>query len=93
MTYLTYLESLARRFRLPFSRWVTTQAWDLMITKSYSGWRLHIQPYIRRSQCMAFDYAMVGENDLLMELFQRGEASPFDRDDRGKNLLFVSFES
>ena len=42
---------------------------------------------------MAFDYAMVGENDLLMELFQRGEASPFDHDDRGKNLLFVSFES
>ena len=42
---------------------------------------------------MAFDYAMVGENDLLMELFQRGEASPFDHDDLGQNLLFVSLYS
>lgn len=42
---------------------------------------------------MAFDYAMLGDNVPLMELFQRGEASPFDRDDNGKNLLFVRIES
>ena len=84
--------SVARQFRIPFFQCLGAQAWDLVLTSSYSGWQLSLRPYIVGRSCDIFDYAERGDIPRMMELFQKGEASPYDHHPvSGYNLLHVSY--
>ena len=92
-TWLTNLTSLGRRFRIPFAKFFTSQAWDFVLTNSYSGWQFNLQPYTVNEDEDIFAHTQMGEISDMLELFQSGEASPYDHDEEGNNLLYVSLKS
>ncbi|KAI0891720.1 hypothetical protein F4806DRAFT_500705 [Annulohypoxylon nitens] len=71
-------------------RWLTNvlSAWSLNIAKSYSGWKFHLRNYsIRPPNSLVFRGIKEDNVHKLQEMFDSGEASPFDRDPYGATIL------
>jgi hypothetical protein len=70
--------------------WLVNRAWAFHATKAFNGWDFSIRQYnVIPSDSLVFKYAQIGNNLGLQELFERGEASPFDCDERGWTALHV----
>jgi hypothetical protein len=73
---------------LPFKR----RALEIYGDEAASGWKFSITTYnIIPSGSVVFDLAGLGDVDGIQALFDRREASPFDRDEYGLTVLDVSF--
>lgn len=83
-------EELIVEFRTP--AWLINKAWEARSIKACSGWTFHLRIHnILPYDSKAFEYARVGNVKGLQTLFERREASPFDRTEGGYTLLHVSF--
>jgi hypothetical protein len=81
-----YLASL----RVPL--WLASNAWELRLFRAQSGWDMKFRTYpVVPDDSKAFECIRMNNLDGLLQLFQRSEASPFDRRSSGWTLLHVSF--
>ncbi|KAK1983332.1 hypothetical protein LZ30DRAFT_7575 [Colletotrichum cereale] len=70
--------------QLPWSQCVRELRW--------TGWQYCFHTYnIRPMSSPAFKAAEKGDLAGLMRLFRTGQATPFDRNEIGRSLLYVSF--
>ena len=71
--------------------WFSQKAWDLILCNSYSGFNFHSRVYsIVPMDAPIFQCVKKGDLPGMYELFDKGQASPFDRDASGRTLLQVS---
>lgn len=67
-------------------------AWDIEVCRSHSGWNSNLRTYnIIPSGSLVFELAGTGDVRGLLDLFAKGQASPFDVDENGYSLLSVRF--
>lgn len=68
----------------------TLRACEVEMNRSLAGWKSHLRVYSIRGRLSApFEAALHGDVQELQRLFTSGEASPFDRDPEGWNILHV----
>ncbi|KAI3319889.1 hypothetical protein HD806DRAFT_508224 [Xylariaceae sp. AK1471] len=80
------------RLRLPM--WLYGATWELQCARSYGNWKFNVKYYhIRPWDSGVFEFAQNRSPKDLQELFSRGLASPYDRDDEfGNTLLHYAVE-
>ncbi|KAF2229734.1 hypothetical protein EV356DRAFT_371618 [Viridothelium virens] len=67
------------RFSLP--TWYTQIIWEIQVARAISGWNFFIRKYTYRQwDSTVFKCVQAGNIEALQELFDRGEASLFDRE-------------
>lgn len=66
--------------------------WEIRISRAYSGWKTFFKPYVVIPlESPVFEVILTGTLDNLLELFDKGLASPFSIDDEmGYPLIYVS---
>ena len=87
---------LRLEFRLP--TWLTNQVLDFIVCRSLTGLATHLGTYNvipKESQKWVKVKALIKEGDVtgLRQQFERRELTPFDYDDIGNNLFYVSLPS
>ncbi|SPO02984.1 uncharacterized protein DNG_05665 [Cephalotrichum gorgonifer] len=71
--------------------WLTRKVWDVLVSKSYSGFDFTLRGYsIVPRDSAAFKFAYAGDLDGLRGLFDSKRASPFDRLPSGDSLLYFA---
>ena len=71
--------------------WLVNRVWRLRAMKAMSGWTFCCQAYnVIPRDALAFVYARQNNVNGLQDLFGRNLAFPFDCDDSGWTLLYVS---
>lgn len=70
-------------------RWLTGAVWRFWMRKPC--WDLRLRQYnIRSEEADIFVSVRGGDVEKMLLLFERRDASPFDRDANGRSLLYVS---
>lgn len=79
------------RVRLQPPVWLTQRIWEFESRRACSGWQqINLRVYnIREKGSEVFLTVQYNQLDLLLEMFDNGQASPFDCDDEGRSLLYV----
>jgi hypothetical protein len=71
--------------------WICARNFQAHLTRSYRGWDQCLRSYkIVPNESMVFQYSMEGNIDRLQQLFESGQASPFEVDYAGMTPLHVS---
>lgn len=81
-------KSKSYRVRLSLPRWLLNKAWDLQLLMACSGWTAHFRQYVvlpRNAE--VFQVVKRGTSQRLLELFDKGLATPFCVDEYGRTLL------
>ncbi|KAH6974283.1 hypothetical protein BKA56DRAFT_93629 [Ilyonectria sp. MPI-CAGE-AT-0026] len=77
--------------RIQFPPWLLKKAWDFQAFQASHGWTFHLKPWITRPEnSQAFEYVKQGRSDLLLQAFERNEASLYDRHPSGETLLSLA---
>lgn len=92
MTYSSSSNGGTYRIRFVLPSWLTRGIWELECRRSYGGWRqISFRVYnTRMDDAKIFKLAGYGFVEGMVEMFDKGEASPFDCDPGGRSLLYVS---
>lgn len=71
--------------------WITQSIWEFESRRAHSCWhQINMRVYsIQPENAEVFRVIQYGMLDRLLEMFDKGEASPFDRDPAGASLLHV----
>ncbi|KAK3319738.1 hypothetical protein B0T19DRAFT_271025 [Cercophora scortea] len=78
-------------FQMP--SWLGMKVWEAELRMAPSGWQQFgaIRCYnVRPSSAPVFQYVENGMTDALFRLFDTHEASPFDRDESGRSLIYYA---
>ncbi|KAH7127640.1 hypothetical protein EDB81DRAFT_889432 [Dactylonectria macrodidyma] len=74
--------------RLQFPWWLARKAWDFHVCKAYDGWKIQLTPWcIRPYDSNVFKYAFEGMTEELLAAIGTKDASLYDRNWIGFNLL------
>ena len=77
--------------RLQFPSWLSSTVVHLQATRAQMGWQMNLDPIcIRSREADIFRAAGNGNLKWIQELFESGQASPFDVDTDGKGIFWVS---
>lgn len=84
---------LRLEFRLP--TWLTNRVLDFIVCRSQAGWISHLVTYNvvpKESQKWGKAKELIKEGNItgLRQQFERRDLTPFDYDDMGNNLFYVS---
>lgn len=81
---------LVHQARLQLPRWILHKTWDFQFYRSYDGWRFQLKNWnIRSNDSPIFRHVEDGRTDLILELFDRSEASLYDVNEKGHTLIEV----
>lgn len=92
ITYRSSKDGKSYRVRLQPPSWLTLSIWEFESRKAHSCWhQINMRVYTtKRADADVFRVVTYGDFDQLMEMFDKGKASPFDCDPDGGTLLHVS---
>lgn len=89
---LKFAQNSSYRWRLSLPRWITSEVLEVAAMKAPGGWNWYLRAYgvIPRDAKTAW-LVMKGDIEGLQDLFNSGQASPFDRIDssNGDSLLHM----
>ncbi|RSL92543.1 hypothetical protein CDV31_015125 [Fusarium ambrosium] len=89
-THLSRRNIRVYQARLQLPRWILQKTWDFQFYRSYDGWRFQLKNWnIRPNDSPIFRFVEEGRTDLVLEAFDRNEASLYDVDEDGKTLIQV----
>ncbi|KAM6532779.1 hypothetical protein FALCPG4_005829 [Fusarium falciforme] len=72
--------------RLQLPRWILQKTWDFQFYRSYDGWKFQLKNWnIRPDDSPIFRFVKEGRTDLVLEAFDRNEASLYDVKEDGIN--------
>ena len=73
------------------AQWLTSRGFTIWRTSCFGDWQYHYRPYrLRPKDASIFEACRNGKVEDVRRLFSKGEASPFDKDERGLTPLHVS---
>ncbi|KAK3690308.1 hypothetical protein B0T22DRAFT_191508 [Podospora appendiculata] len=81
-------------FQMP--SWLGLKVWEAEFRMAPSGWQQFgaVRCYnVRPSSAPVFQYVENGMTDALFRLFDTHEASPFDRDEYGRSLIYYAADN
>ncbi|KAI8680351.1 hypothetical protein NCS57_00315600 [Fusarium keratoplasticum] len=77
--------------RLQLPRWILQKTWDFQFYRSYDGWKFQLKNWnICPNDSPIFRFAEKGRTDLILEAFDRNEASLHDVNEDGDTLIEIS---
>jgi len=91
VTYSSSASGRTYRIRFHAPNWLKRRIWEFESRRSYGGWQqISIRVYnTRRLESRIFRLTYEHRNSDMLEMFNKGEASPFDCDPYGRSLLYV----
>ncbi|KAH7276085.1 hypothetical protein B0J15DRAFT_531541 [Fusarium solani] len=90
-THLVRRNVQVHQARLQLPRWILQKTWDFQFYRSYDGWKFQLKSWnVRPNDSPIFRYVEEGHTDLMLEAFNRNEASLYDVNEKGLTLIEVS---
>jgi hypothetical protein len=87
-------DTVAFRVKLRLPMLFSSRAWDIARVNAYQGWDLRFRTYNRLPKdAMIFKYCEEGDFESVKRMIHNGEASLYDVDEDGNNLLSVSIKA
>ena len=81
---------LVHQARLQLPRWILQKTWDFQFYRSYDGWKFQLKNWnIRPNDSPIFRFVKEGRTDLILEAFDRNEASLYDVNEMDETLIEV----
>lgn len=82
--------SQAYRILLTPPQWLLGRAWDIQVSMACSGWTTFFRQYaVLPRDSLVFNTLRNEPREKLLDLFEKGLASPFSMDEEGWTLLHV----
>lgn len=82
--------NIVHQARLQLPHWMLQKTWDFQFYRSYDGWKFQLKNWnVRPNDSAIFRFVQEGRTDLVLDAFDRNEASLYDVDEDGKTLIEV----
>lgn len=84
-------EQLSWKIKFQAAQWLTSRGFTIWRTYCFGDWQYHFRPHrLRSKDAPIFEACIKGKIEDVRRLLSKGEASPFDIDEKGHTPLHVS---
>ena len=84
-------KTLPWKIRFQAAQWLTSKGFTIWSTACFGDWQYHYRPHrLRPKDAPIFEACRKGNVESVRESFLKGEASPFDIDEKNRTPLHVS---